>query len=219
MAVLSRSRLCVVDAGPKTPRKNLKGPARARFDQLVRRAKHLAVPGKCKHCKLPITRMSLTEHPSGGLARVDFFCDGCDLGSSRSALITPSFYTPDIETRCMQRSDTCVARWKPHRCRTCPISWRANWKQRPSRTTRTEASMPGGKGRRRWRGRYRSAVKDWSEVLAIAKASADRKLTARATGELAILAFLQGRMHDARPMIATAILEAKTLHDVGAEIR
>jgi hypothetical protein len=80
----------------KDATKNLKGPARARFDQLVRRAKHLAVPGKCKHCKLPITRMSLTEHPSGGLARVDFFCDSCDLGSSRSALITPSFYTPDF---------------------------------------------------------------------------------------------------------------------------
>lgn len=64
-----------------------------------------------------------------------------------------------------------------------------------------------------------AAVKDWTEVLTMAKNGGDRKLTARATGELAILAFLQGRIHDARPMIATAILEAKTLHDVGAEIR
>ncbi len=64
-----------------------------------------------------------------------------------------------------------------------------------------------------------AAVRDWTQVLALAKSMGDRKLTARATGELAILAFLQGRMQDARPMIATAILEAKALHDVGAEIR
>ena len=64
-----------------------------------------------------------------------------------------------------------------------------------------------------------SAVRDWTEVLAMAKSVADRKLTARATGELAILAFLQGRMQDARPMIATAILQAKVQHDVGAEVR
>jgi hypothetical protein len=32
-----------------------------------------------------------------------------------------------------------------------------------------------------------AAVRDWSEVLAMAKSAADRKLTARANGELAIL--------------------------------
>jgi CHAT domain-containing protein len=64
-----------------------------------------------------------------------------------------------------------------------------------------------------------AAVVDWNEVLAMATAAADRKLTARAGGELAILAFLQGRLQDARPMMAKAILEAKALHDVGAEIR
>ena len=76
--------------------KNLRGPARARFDQLVRRAKHLAIPGKCKHCNRAVSRMSVSEHPSGGLARVDFFCDACDLGGSRSFLTIPSFYTPDF---------------------------------------------------------------------------------------------------------------------------
>src|SRR5689334_18407086 len=65
---------------------NLGGAARNRFNQLVRRARHLAVPGKCRHCSQPISRMSLTEHPSGGLARVDFFCDTCQHSGSRSIL-------------------------------------------------------------------------------------------------------------------------------------
>lgn len=40
--------------------------------------------------------MSLSEPPNGGLARVDFFCDRCDLGGVRSVLVPPSFYTPDF---------------------------------------------------------------------------------------------------------------------------
>jgi hypothetical protein len=75
----------------------LKGATRDRFDQLVRRARHLAVPGKCRHCSKRISRMSLTEHPSGGLAVVDFFCDTCSHeGGSRSVLTIPAFYTPDL---------------------------------------------------------------------------------------------------------------------------
>jgi hypothetical protein len=77
--------------------KNLKEAARTRFDQLVRRAKQLAVPGKCRHCDKPISRMSVIEHPSGGLARVDFFCEKCHHGDgSHSLLTTPAFYTPDF---------------------------------------------------------------------------------------------------------------------------
>lgn len=77
--------------------KNLKGGARTRFEQLVRRAKHLAIPGTCAHCSKPISRMSLTEHPSGGLAVIDFFCDKCHHdGGSFSVLTTPAFYTPDF---------------------------------------------------------------------------------------------------------------------------
>jgi hypothetical protein len=79
--------------------KNLSGAARTRFDQLVRRAKHLAIPGKCQHCSKPISRMCLTEHPSGGLTRVDFFCDTCHHIGSRSILTTPAFYTPDLFKR------------------------------------------------------------------------------------------------------------------------
>ena len=37
--------------------KNLKGATRNRFDQLVRRAMHLVIPGKCRHCNKPVTRM------------------------------------------------------------------------------------------------------------------------------------------------------------------
>lgn len=75
----------------------LKGGARRRFDDLVRRAKHLRIPGACKHCRNPISRMSLTRHTSGGLAVIDFFCTTCRHdGGSLSVLTTPAFYTPDF---------------------------------------------------------------------------------------------------------------------------
>lgn len=70
---------------------------RLRLETLVRRARHLRIPGKCSWCnKKPITRMFLTEHPSGGLARVDFDCDDCyPMGSSNTSALRPSFFTPD----------------------------------------------------------------------------------------------------------------------------
>jgi hypothetical protein len=84
----------MIDEGAQ---KNLKGAARNRFDQLVKRAKHLAIPGACRHCSNPISRMSLTMHTSGGLARVDFFCNECQHdGGALSVLTTPAFYTPDF---------------------------------------------------------------------------------------------------------------------------
>jgi hypothetical protein len=77
--------------------KNLKGGSQARFNQLVKRARHLAIPGTCRHCTNPISRMSLTEHISGGLAVVHFFCSNCHHdGGSFSVLTRPSFYTPDF---------------------------------------------------------------------------------------------------------------------------
>jgi len=76
--------------------KSLTEPAQARFSKLVQCAKHLAVPGHCKHCDQPISRMSLTKHISGGLARVDFFCEKCQHDGSSSVLTTPAFYTPDF---------------------------------------------------------------------------------------------------------------------------
>ncbi len=72
--------------------------ARDRFIILVRRASHLIIPGRCSWCKKkPITRMFLTQHISGGLARVDFDCEDCyPMGSSYSSSLKSSFFTPDL---------------------------------------------------------------------------------------------------------------------------
>ena len=70
---------------------------RNHFEYLVNRATHLAVPGKCRHCNRPISRMRLTKDASGKLARVDFLCDKCPhIADSRSLLTTPAFYIPDF---------------------------------------------------------------------------------------------------------------------------
>ena len=74
----------------------LYGHARTRFDKLVQRARHLAVPGHCAHCSQTVSTMSLTRHISGGLARVDFFCRECHHDGGSSVLTTPAFYTPDF---------------------------------------------------------------------------------------------------------------------------
>lgn len=70
---------------------------RSRFETLVRRARHLRIPGTCSWCnKKPIRRMFLTQHVSGGLARVDFDCEDCfPAGSSTTSALQPSFFTPD----------------------------------------------------------------------------------------------------------------------------
>lgn len=76
----------------------LSAPARGRLDDLVRRARHLVLPGRCPRCrKKPITRMLWTEHRSGGLARVDFRCEDCGADSDSPFISTvPSFDTPDV---------------------------------------------------------------------------------------------------------------------------
>ncbi|KIG14345.1 hypothetical protein DB30_06947 [Enhygromyxa salina] len=44
----------------------------------------------------PISRMFLTQHTSGGLAKVDFDCDTCrPLGGSNTTHFQPGFFTPD----------------------------------------------------------------------------------------------------------------------------
>jgi hypothetical protein len=70
---------------------------KVRFTELVRRASNLIIPGLCPWCKKkPITRMFLTKHTSGGLARVDFDCEDCQpLGSSQTAYFKASFFSPD----------------------------------------------------------------------------------------------------------------------------
>lgn len=77
----------------------LHGAALSRFNDLVRRARHLRVPGTCIWCRKgrAISRMFLTQHISGGLAKVDFDCDTCyPMGGSPTAGTVPSFFTPDF---------------------------------------------------------------------------------------------------------------------------
>lgn len=77
---------------------NLKPLVKKRFDDLVKRASHLKIPGLCPWCKLrPVTRMFLVQHISGGLARVDFDCEECHpMGGSPALPLKPSFYSPDV---------------------------------------------------------------------------------------------------------------------------
>jgi hypothetical protein len=74
----------------------LNGAARMRFDELIRRAKHLAIPGTCSHCEKPVSRMCLIRHPNGGLTDVVFFCNSCYRDGAISKFMTPSFFTPDV---------------------------------------------------------------------------------------------------------------------------
>src|SRR5688572_12718266 len=88
----------IIDQKIDEDRKKFSPALKKRFDDLVRRALQLKIPGLCTWCKKrPITRMFLTLHTSGGLARVDFDCDQCQYdGSSLSLAHHPSFYTPDF---------------------------------------------------------------------------------------------------------------------------
>jgi hypothetical protein len=51
------------------------------------------------------------------------------------------------------------------------------------------------------------------------RARNDRRPESRCNGELAILAFIQGQVQDARRLMASAIMQAHVQHDTGAEIR
>ncbi len=82
-----------------TSKFKLRADEQQRLQTLIRRARHLRIPGTCTWCKddKPVTRMFLTQHTSGGLARVDFDCENCTYGGgSRSIALKPGFYTPDI---------------------------------------------------------------------------------------------------------------------------
>jgi len=73
------------------------GIVRSRFEYLVLRAMNLAVPGKCRNCNRPISRMRLTKNASGKLAQVDFLCDKCpQIGGSRPLVTMPAFFVPDF---------------------------------------------------------------------------------------------------------------------------
>ncbi|NTW88850.1 MAG: hypothetical protein HGB26_06955 [Desulfobulbaceae bacterium] len=86
----------MIDEGAQSQIKGGAG-ARTRFALLVKRAKHLAIPGTCKQCSRLVSKMSLTMHPNGGLAEVDFFCDKCHRhGEALSVRATPAFYNSDV---------------------------------------------------------------------------------------------------------------------------
>lgn len=68
-----------------------------RIKVLLRRAAHIKVPGLCTWCKQrPVTRMFLTMHHGGGLAKADFDCEKCSPEGSVSLPVNPGFWTPDI---------------------------------------------------------------------------------------------------------------------------
>ena len=84
----------MVDSGAVV---KLEVTARSRFEDLLRRARHLRLPGQCARCDQPITRMFLTPRREGGLAEALFFCDAHGRDDNASGIMArPSFYTPDV---------------------------------------------------------------------------------------------------------------------------
>ena len=63
------------------------------------------------------------------------------------------------------------------------------------------------------------AERDWTEALALAKALNDKGWESRATGELGILAFLQGDSSAALIKVGMALTQAHASGDIGAELR
>jgi CHAT domain-containing protein len=61
--------------------------------------------------------------------------------------------------------------------------------------------------------------RDWEQVLSIAEKLGKREWAARAGGELAILAFLEGDAATARSMMTKAVILARLYGDVAAQIR
>ncbi|MCX5799641.1 MAG: hypothetical protein NTU90_08795, partial [Proteobacteria bacterium] len=73
--------------------------ARNRFEELMKRASHLRIPGLRKWCKSrPISRMFYTFDMRGKVVGIHFDCDVCRPdGSSFSLPHTPSFFPPFSE--------------------------------------------------------------------------------------------------------------------------
>ena len=71
--------------------------ARARFEELERRASHLRIPGYCAWCaERPITRIFLTFNTRKRMMHVHFDCDRCrPEGSSYSQPFLPSLFVLD----------------------------------------------------------------------------------------------------------------------------
>jgi hypothetical protein len=59
----------------------------------------------------------------------------------------------------------------------------------------------------------------WREVESLAGSLGERALASRASGELGILAFLDGNSSEAKWRVGKALLYAKVFNDIGAQIR
>jgi CHAT domain-containing protein len=64
-----------------------------------------------------------------------------------------------------------------------------------------------------------SAKRDWTEALQIANALGERQWAARATGELGVIAFLEGNTASAVSLIGKAILSAYRTGDTASQVR
>jgi CHAT domain-containing protein/tetratricopeptide (TPR) repeat protein len=64
-----------------------------------------------------------------------------------------------------------------------------------------------------------SAKRDWTEALQIANALHEREWAARATGELGIIAFLEGNTASAVSLVGKAILSANRTGDTASQVR
>jgi tetratricopeptide (TPR) repeat protein len=63
------------------------------------------------------------------------------------------------------------------------------------------------------------AGQDWEEVLALSQKINDKKWIRRASGELGLVAFLEGDILTARKLVGTALIEATVSGDVGSQVR
>ncbi|PYU37015.1 MAG: hypothetical protein DMG54_35155 [Acidobacteria bacterium] len=61
--------------------------------------------------------------------------------------------------------------------------------------------------------------RDWEAALKLAQGLGDKKLENRASGELGFALFLEGDMASARQKVASALMGAMMLGDIGAQIR
>ncbi len=66
---------------------------------------------------------------------------------------------------------------------------------------------------------YRAEKKDWLEAQQIAKSLGDDRWATRASGELGIIAFLEGNTGQGAKLLGTALVSTMTNGDTGGQIR
>jgi len=66
---------------------------------------------------------------------------------------------------------------------------------------------------------YRAAKQDWLQVQDIAKSLSENRWVTRASGELGLIAFLEGNLGQAARLVGGALLSTITTGDIGGQIR